>query len=86
MSDDDKRSRLLAYFSHRYASLVGFLKEAIRTKRLQAKSPNGVQQAKPSAQPEEAKIFILNNKGYAAGDCNEEEAEAEQERQLKEYR
>ena len=34
MSDDEERGRLLAYFSHRYASLISFLKEAIRTKRL----------------------------------------------------
>ena len=29
---------------------------------------------------EEAKIFILNNKNYAAGDYDEEEVEVEQER------
>ena len=48
MSDDDERSRLLAYFCHRYASLITILKEAIRTKRLVKKSPHDVQYSKPS--------------------------------------
>ena len=34
MSDGIERGRLLAYFSHRYASMIQLLKESIRTRRL----------------------------------------------------
>jgi len=37
MSDGEEKARLLAYFSHRYLSLVQSLKEAIRSKRLASK-------------------------------------------------
>ena len=82
MSDDEERSRLLAYFSHRYASLITILKEAVRTKRLMKKSPHDVQYSRPAGKQttEESKIFRLSNKNYGAGDYNEEEAEVEQER------
>jgi hypothetical protein len=34
MSDDAERRRLLAYFSHRYFSLVTMLKDSVRTRKL----------------------------------------------------
>ena len=34
MGDTEERKRLLAYFSHRYYSLILILKDAVRTRKL----------------------------------------------------
>jgi len=34
MTDEAERKRLLAYFSHRYFSLINMLKDAVRARKL----------------------------------------------------
>ena len=40
MTDLKEREKILAYFAHRYTTLISLLKDAVRTKKLQKGSIN----------------------------------------------
>ena len=83
MTDLKERNKILAYFAHRYTTLISLLKDAVRAKKLQKRSSN--QQQKKEVQ-EPTKIFILNSKDYPSWSFSEEEIKAQQEELLQEYR
>lgn len=62
MSDTEEKDRLLAYFSHRYVTLIAIIKEAVRSKRLMKGNKAAAVSVEDGVNTEITKRFVLNNK------------------------